>query len=269
MSVMSSFSDLKHVAMEIRKKFLSMHFTAKAGHIGSGLSDIEMLTYLYWRFLRPEDAFILSKGHSASSLYATLYIKGVFSDEEIKTYYRDGTKFPAHPAALVHPSIPLAAGALGHGLPVAAGMAYARRYLKKTDSRVVCLLSDGECNEGSVWEAALFSGHHELSNLTVLIDANGLQGFGRTKDILNLEPLNKKWEAFNFRVSEIDGHDFGQLETVLTDPAIADSPHCIICRTVKGKGISFMENKMEWHYLTMNDAQYLQALKEVEDNDES
>lgn len=246
-----------------------MHFTAKAGHLGSGLSSIDLLTYLYQKGLRKGDKFILSKGHGASALYATLHHFGILSDEEIQSYYQDGTLFPAHPAACAHPAIPAATGSLGHGLSVATGLVYCSQVLREQDAQVFCLLSDGECNEGSVWEAALFAAHHRLKNLIAIIDANGLQGFGRTEDVLGLEPLRQKWEAFRFRVVEVNGHDFDQLDSAfrssVEDPS--SQPLCIIARTVKGKGVSFMENKMEWHYEPLNEAQFLQANQELLDEE--
>jgi transketolase len=256
-------ADLETTAKTVRRKLVAMHYGARANHVGSGLSCVEILTYLYGAWLRPQDRFILSKGHAASALYATLWAKGLFSDSQLQTYYREGTTLPAHPAPRVHPAIPAATGSLGHGLPIAAGMAYANRHLAGGDGRVACLLSDGECNEGSVWEAALFAGHHRLANLVVLIDANGLQGFGRTEDVLNLEPLASKWRAFGFTVDEIDGHDLKQLGTALAHAGSTDAPHSVICRTVKGKGVSFMEDRLEWHYLSMSAEQYDQAAAEL------
>lgn len=143
-------------------------------------------------------------------------------------------------------------------------MAYAYKYLHETPERVACLLSDGDCNEGSVWEAALFAAHHELENLSVIVDANGLQGFGRTEDVLALEPLAKKWEAFGFTAVEADGHDFPSLHAALTQPR-EKKPVCIIARTVKGKGVRFMEDKLEWHYLPMSEEQYARALADLDD----
>ena len=182
-------------ALAIRRKFLRMHFDARAGHLGTGLSDIDVLTYLYRVWLRPSDQFILSKGHGASSLYATLHHVGQMSDDELSTYYQDGTLLPAHPAPCGARAIPVATGSLGHGLPIASGMAHSFKNLRCSEARVVCLLSDGDCNEGSTWEAALFAAHHGLDNLLVIIDANGLQGFGRSEDVLGLEPLVAKWRA--------------------------------------------------------------------------
>jgi transketolase len=250
-------------ALAIRRQFLRMHFEARAGHLGSGLSDIDLLTYLYRVWLRPEDRFILSKGHGASSLYATLHHVGLLSDAELATYYKDDTLLPAHPAPRGVSAIPAATGSLGHGLPIAAGMAYSFKNLRKTSARVACLVSDGECNEGSTWEAALFSGHHRLDNLLVLVDANGIQGFGRTEDVLGLEPFAAKWQAFGFAVSEIDGHDFAALHAALSAP-LSGRPRCIIARTVKGKGVKFMENTVEWHYWPMIEAQYIEALSELD-----
>lgn len=253
-------------ALAVRRQFLRMHFEARAGHLGTGLSDIDILVYLYKAWLGPEDQFILSKGHGASSLYATLHHFGRLSDELMATYYKDGTLLPAHPAPGALEAIPAATGSLGHGLPIAAGLAYAHKYIHQTTQRVACLVSDGECNSGSLWEAALFAGHHRLDNLTVIVDANGLQGFGRTQDVLDLEPLVDKWRAFRFRCEEVDGHDFAALHEVLrrppegAHPSRSGSPTCVVARTVKGKGVALMENKLEWHYLPMSEEQYAAAL---------
>ncbi len=261
--MMETAQSLSRHATEIRKKLLAMHFRAGSGHIGSGLSAVDILTYLYRARLAPPDAFILSKGHAASSLYATLHHQGIFTDEQIATYYQDGTVFPAHPAAGAHEAIVAATGSLGHGLSIACGMAFASRWIEPGPRRVVCLVSDGECNEGSVWEAAMFAAHHRLNNLTVVVDANGLQGFGRTEEVMGLEPLVGKWQAFGFAAGEVDGNDFAQLHAAF-EGADAERPRCIVARTVKGKGIRFMEDKLEWHYLPMNEAQYRAAMAELE-----
>jgi transketolase len=253
---------LREEALAVRRKFLRMHFEARAGHLGTGLSDIDILVYLHKVWLRPGDQFILSKGHGASSLYATLHHFGRLSDADFATYYKDGTLLPAHPAPRALEAIPAATGSLGHGLPIAAGLAYAYKYLHQTQQRVACLVSDGECNSGSLWEAALFAGHHRLDNLTVIVDANGLQGFGRTKEVLDLEPLVDKWRAFRFRAEELDGHDFSRLHQALGN--VPDgAPTCVVARTVKGKGVTLMENKLEWHYLPMSPEQYAGALEDL------
>ncbi len=257
---------LARAALAIRRQFLRMHFEARSGHLGSGLSAIDILTYLYSSWLGPTDQFILSKGHGASALYATLHHFGKLSDVELASYYQDDTLLPAHPAPLGVAAIPAATGSLGHGLPIAAGMAYSYKYLRGADQRVACLLSDGECNEGSTWEAALFAGHHQLNNLTAFVDANGIQGFGRTEDVLALEPFAKKWEAFGFDVSECNGHDFVALHAALAKPS-SGRPRCVIARTVKGKGVSFMENTVDWHYWPMSEAQYQRAIAELDQSE--
>jgi transketolase len=264
MSGEALFRTLQSDALAVRRLFLQMHFKARAGHLGTGLSDIDVLIYLYRAWLREGDKFILSKGHGASSLYATLNHFGILPTEELQSYYQDDTLLPAHPAPAAYAAIPAATGSLGHGLPIACGLAYAYRYLHRTPERVACLLSDGECNEGAVWEAALFAAHHRLSNLCAIVDANGLQGFGRTEDVLGLEPLVRKWEAFGFRAQEVNGHDFRELHAALTS-AVDDRPTCIIARTVKGKGVRLMENKLEWHYLPMSEEQYARALADLDE----
>ncbi|HEX4447772.1 MAG TPA: transketolase [Polyangiaceae bacterium] len=255
-------------ARSIRRAFLKMHYEARAGHVGTGLSDIDLLTYVYGAWLRPQDTFILSKGHGASSLYATLHHFGRLSDADFGTYYKDGTLLPAHPAARALPAIPAATGSLGHGLPISAGIAYAHKHVHGSDARVTCLVSDGECDEGSVWEAALFSAHHGLDNLTVIVDANGLQGFGRTEEVMKLEPLPAKWAAFGFRTSEIDGHDVSRIAAALEEPGDG-RPHCIVARTTKGKGVRFMEDRLEWHYLPMSEVQYREAVEGLGDRDDA
>jgi transketolase len=263
MTAAAVLAALPRDALAIRRKFLGMHFEARSGHLGSGLSDIDVLTYLYRAWLQPEDRFILSKGHGASSLYATLHHVGLLSDADLATYYKDDTLLPAHPAPRGVSAIPAATGSLGHGLPIAVGMAYSFKNLQKSAARVACLVSDGECNEGSTWEAALFAGHHGLENLTVVVDANGIQGFGRTEEVLALEPFAKKWEAFGFDVQELNGHDFSALHAAFAQPA-RGRPRCVIARTVKGKGVKFMENTIEWHYWPMTEAQYREALSDLE-----
>jgi transketolase len=252
-------AELTADARSIRRAFLKMHYEAKAGHLGTGLSDIDLLTYVYGAWLRPQDVFILSKGHGASSLYATLHHYGRLTDEQFATYYKDGTLLPAHPAARALDAIPAATGSLGHGFPIASGLAYAHKHVHGSHARVACLVSDGECDEGSVWEAALFCAHHRLDNLTVIVDANGLQGFGRTEEVMKLEPLPLKWEAFGFRTSEIDGHDISKIAAAMERPADG-RPHCIVARTTKGKGVRYMEDRLEWHYLPMSEAQYREAV---------
>jgi transketolase len=255
-------TQLKKSALAIRKKILEMHYHAKSSHLGTALSEIDLLTYLFGYFLAPHDRFVLSKGHGASGAYATLDHFSKMPKGMIETYYRDGTKLAAHPSPLALEHMPLATGSLGHGLSVATGMALGSR-LAKTNKKVACLISDGELNEGSIWEAALFSGHHKLSNLTVLVDFNGLQGFGKTSDVLNPEPVVQKWESFGFETFRIDGHNFEKIHSAFTQ-ARREKPLCIIAETVKGKGVSFMENTLDWHYLNLNAELFEKAMSEME-----
>jgi transketolase len=254
---------LKRDALAIRRSFLDMHFRVQAGHIGTGLSSIEILTYLYRKFLSHGDRFILSKGHGASALYATLGHIGRLSEADLATYYQDGTLLPAHPAAKAWEDIPAATGSLGHGSPIAAGMAYSFKHLQGSQKRVVALLSDGECNEGSTWEAAMFAAHHKLDNLTLIIDLNGLQGFGRTEEVIDMRPFTQKWASFGWETREIDGHSFAELDAALSAPRTG-RPLCVVAHTVKGKGVSFMENKLEWHYLPLTPELYKTALAGLE-----
>jgi len=260
------FGALRRDALAVRRKLLSMHFEAHSGHIGSGLSCVEILVYAHRIWKKPEDRFILSKGHAASALYAVFNHVGLLSDADLGTYYKDSTLLPAHPAAGALEEVPAATGSLGHGLPIAAGLAFAHRKIRKSSSRALALLSDGECDEGSVWEAALFASHHQLDNLTAIVDVNGLQGFGGTRDVLNLEPLAAKWRAFGFLTREINGHDFKSIHAAVTLPRRRGDrrPLCLLARTVKGKGVRFMENRLEWHYLPMDEGQFKRALKDVE-----
>ncbi len=253
--------ELKNAAKLIRKKLLDMHYTARSSHLGTAFSEVDILVYLFGAFLKSTDRFVLSKGHGASGAYAALDYFEKMPQGMIDTYYKDGTKLAAHPSPLALEHMPVATGSLGHGLSVAAGMAFGSR-LAGTDKQVACLISDGELNEGSIWEAALFAGHHKLSNLTIIVDFNGLQGFGKTADVLNPEPAVAKWQAFGFETMRVSGHDFDQLHKCFVT-AKRTQPLCIIADTIKGKGVSYMENTLEWHYLNMNEEQYKKAVAEV------
>jgi len=261
---MNRSSSLRADAVAVRRVFLRMHYEAKAGHIGTGLSCIDLLVFLYRCGLAEKDVFVLSKGHGVSALYATLNRVGRLSDELLATYYKEGTWLAAHPTPGALPQIPAATGSLGHGLPLACGVALAHRTQHRSAVRSVCLLSDGDCNEGSTWEAAAFAAHHELDNLTVVIDKNDLQGFGRTRDVLKMEPMAAKWRAFGFEVREIDGHDFDQMATSFGPSNAAGVPLCVIAQTRKGCGVSFMEDRLEWHYLPMSDEHYRKAIAELD-----
>jgi len=255
---------LRAEALAVRRRFLAMHHDAHAGHIGSGLSCIDLLVFLYRRHLSEQDVFILSKGHGVSALYATLHHVGSLGEDTLATYYKEGTLLAAHPVPGALPQIPAATGSLGHGLPMACGVALAHRTQHRSRTKCVCMLSDGDCNEGSTWEAAAFASHHDLDNLAVVIDRNDLQGFGASRDVLDMEPLAAKWRAFGFEVRAIDGHDFDQMAVAMSIHPPEGIPLCVIAQTKKGCGISFMERRLEWHYLPMTDEQYRAAVEELD-----
>lgn len=252
---------LKETVQKARVRLLKMHFESGIGHIGGNLSALDILLTLHHRVMTADDDFILSKGHAAGALYVTLWSLGRLSDDQLATFHRDGTKLGGHPVPNGVPGVPFALGSLGHGLGLASGMALGKR-LRGRRGRVFCLLSDGEWNEGSTWESLIFLAHRNLREVTVIVDLNGLQGFGATADVANLGVLGHKLKEFGLEVQEVDGHDTGALERALQTPA-TDRPRAVVARTTKGRGVSFMENKMEWHYLPMTPEQYAVALAEV------
>jgi transketolase len=245
------------------RRLLQMHFESGVGHIGGNLSALDLMLVLHHDVMNEQDQFVLSKGHAAGALYITLWSLGIIDEEELKTFHRDGTRLAGHPPPNGLDEILFATGSLGHGLGLANGLALAKKLLGQT-GRVYCLTSDGEWNEGSNWESLIFARHHELSNLTVVIDMNGLQGFGTTKEVADLSPLINKFGSFGVDTQEVDGHNPHEIATALGKPS-ADGPSFVIARTVKGNRVSYMQNRMEWHYLPMNQEQYLQAMSEVKD----
>ena len=260
------------LARKARAHAVRMVSRAKASHIGTCLSMADMLGALYGGGVlrvRPEepkwperDRFILSKGHGAAILYAVLAERGFISVSELDTYCGPGSRLLGHASHHV-PGIELSTGSLGHGLPVACGMALAAAR-EGLDHRVYVILSDGELDEGSNWEAILFAGHHRLSNLTVLVDSNKIQSFGRVSEVLELEPLRDKWDAFRWNTIPVDGHDHGKLlEALEAAKAVTDKPTVLLCDTVKGKGVSFMEDALAWHYKSPSAEQVEQALAEL------
>lgn len=258
-------------ARRIRVHALRMVHAAKASHIGGCLSMADLLAVLYTRILRvnptrpddlDRDRFVLSKGHATAILYATLAERGFFLPEELQTYCRNGSKLTGHISHAV-PGVEVSTGSLGHGLPIAVGMALAAKSDRRT-WRVFCILSDGECDEGSNWEAILFAPHHKLDNLIAIIDYNKIQSFGSVPEVLALEPFAEKWRAFGWHVVEIDGHDLEAIERALNSlPQETGKPTAIIAHTVKGKGVSFMEHKLEWHYKSPSAEQLNNALAEI------
>jgi len=253
------FDELPRLARRARRRLVTMHYESRIGHLGGNLSALDALLCLHHGLLSPEDHFILSKGHAAGALYVALWSRGLLSEEDLRTFHADGTWLAGHPVPGWSAGIPVATGSLGHGLPIALGMALARK-LNGEEGHVYCLTSDGEWQEGVMWEALIFWRHRGLRNITVLVDLNGLQGFGSTREVASMEDLGRRIEGFGATVVHIDGHD----HRAITE-AVREHPGAVILlHTVKGKGVSFMENRMEWHYLPLSAEQYALALRELE-----
>jgi transketolase len=242
---------------------------------------VEIISALYGSVLRAtsstdpdRDRFILSKGHAGLALYAALVLKGWLEDSALGTFCGDNTLLAVHPVSTL-PGVDFSSGSLGQGLGFACGAALAAR-LQASRRRVFCLISDGECNEGSVWEAAMFAAHHRLSNLHVIVDVDGQQALGRTCEIMNISNLAERWQTFGWRTSEVDGHSVAELADALSAPSTSDAPHVVMARTVFGKGVSYMERgipvtqthlpiqPMNWHYLPMSEHEYQLAMEELE-----
>lgn len=259
----------------IRRIIIEQSKRANVGHIGSALSIADMIAVLYGGVLNipdPEDPdrdrFVLSKGHAALALYAALYLRGLIPEGQLSSYCGDGTLCGVHPEHELE-GVDFSTGSLGQGLAIGAGTALAAR-LQGRDFKSYVLVSDAECNEGSLWETIMFAAHHRLSNLIAIVDDNAQQAFGKTKDVIDLEPLRDKWEAFGWHAVDVDGHDTDALRTALTSLDSSDSrPTVIVAKTVSGRGVSFMEGKVEWHYLPLSDEQYERALNEIGGSDNS
>ncbi len=257
--------NFKNIQKKLRLKILEMYFNANAGHIGCSLSCIDILISIFLNQKTKDDIFLLSKGHAAVALYCCLNEIGEISNEELNTYYKDSTKLPAHPAPNSFHSIPFATGSLGHGFPLAVGIAKAKK-LKNENSYVYVLMSDGDTNEGTTWESAHFASKHKLNNLIAIIDKNSIQGFDKTEDVIGDTAKKEKWTEMGFEVIEIaDGHDINEIikSIDILKSSNNDKPKLIIANTIKGKGVSFMENTIDWHYWPMNETQYKQAIQEI------
>lgn len=265
-------SDTLGLAKRLRIHVLRMTSIGGGSHVGAIFSCADILAVLYGGVLKVDpaapkhpdrDRFVLSKGHAGGGLYAALAERGFFPIEELLTHYQDGSKLSGHVSHKV-PGVDVSTGALGHGLSIGAGMAYSGK-LREAGHRVFCLLSDGECDEGSTWEAVLFAAHHGLENLVAIVDYNRIQGIGRVSDIIGLEPFADKWKAFGWAVQEVDGHDHEALRQALgAVPFIHGKPSCLIAHTTKGKGVSFMEDTVLWHYRIPRGDEYDAALAELE-----
>lgn len=257
-------------ARDLRRSVLDMIYAAKSSHIGGAFSAADILAVLYESVLKIDpanprletrDRLIFSKGHAAAALYSALALKGFFPKDWLKSYCKNDGQLGGHVSSYKVPGVEFSTGSLGHGLPVACGMAFALRR-EKNPGRVFVILSDGEMDEGTTWEAALLANQHKLSNLTVVVDYNKIQSFGRVDDVLKLDPLADKWRAFGWEAMEADGHDHGALCAALT--RAHEGPLVVIAHTVKGKGVSFMQDKLEWHYRPPREDEYAAAVAELE-----
>lgn len=265
--------ELEKMANEIRKDIVTAVHSAKSGHPGGSLSSADIFTYLYFEEMNVDpanpkwedrDRFVLSKGHVAPGLYSTLAEKGYFPKEDLKTLRHTGSYLQGHPDMKHIPGIDMSSGSLGQGVSVAVGMAAAGKYDKK-DYRVYTLTGDGEIQEGQIWEAAMCAGHRKLDNLVVIVDNNNLQIDGSVEDVCSPYPIDKKFEAFNFHVINIDGNDFDQIRAAFKEARETKGmPTAIIAKTVKGKGVSFMENAAGWHGKAPNDEEYEIAMADLE-----
>jgi len=245
----------------VRLRLLRMHYESGVGHLGGNLSAIDVLLTLHHRVMGKDDLFVLSKGHAAGALYATLWSMGRLSEEELLQFHKDHTRLGGHPPASGISDVLFATGSLGHGLGLSAGLGLGKK-LRGQPGRVFCLMSDGEWNEGSNWEALIFLAHNGLTSVVPIIDLNGLQGFGATSEVANLGCLAEKLRGFGFDVRQVDGHNPEAIQQALRVETPAQLT-AVVARTIKGHGVSFMENRMEWHYLPLSAEQYAQAVAEV------
>lgn len=259
------------LAKRIRIHALKMTSLGKSSHVGSAFSMTDIVAVLYNDVMNYDakdpgksdrDRLILSKGHAGAGIYAALAESGFFSTDVLKTHYQDGSNLSGHVSHKGVPGVEFSTGSLGHGLPVATGMAKAAT-LDSASHRVFALLSDGECDEGSNWEAVLFAAHHKLDKLTAIVDYNKIQSLAAVSETIGLEPFGKKWESFGWAVDEVDGHNTDALRDVLTK-RYDGQPNVVIAHTTKGKGVSFMENTVLWHYRTAQEDEFVAALKELE-----
>ena len=261
----------EEICKSVRRDVAKMMHKSLSSHIGGCYSVTEILVTLYFEILNVDsthpdkddrDILLLSKAHSSAALYSVLSKKGFFPKENLDTYYLDGGKLPGHLDKEAALGVEFSFGSLGHGLPVGVGMALANKRINNS-GKIFVILGDGECNEGSVWEAVMFAPHHDLSNLTVVIDYNKIQSFGSTNEVINQEPIAEKWKSFGWNVVQINGHNHDELLNAFNLPH-ENMPKMILANTVKGKGVSFMENSLAWHYKSPNDEELKLALKELE-----
>ena len=265
--------ELQKIACNVRMGIIEGTHAAKSGHPGGSLSIAEILTYLYFVEMNIDpknpkmegrDRFVLSKGHAAPALYSVLAERGFFEKEKLTTLRQIGSILQGHPDMKHIPGVDMSTGSLGQGISTACGMALSAKHFGD-DFRIFTILGDGELEEGQVWEAAMFAAHKNLSNLTAFVDFNGLQIDGSIDEVNSAKPIDKKFEAFNWHVITIDGHDFDQIEAALKEAETIDKPVAIIASTTKGKGVSYMENQVSWHGAAPNDELYAVAMQELRD----
>lgn len=268
--------NLKRISNNVRKSIVEEVYSAQSGHPGGALSCADILTVLYFNQMNidPEkkddlnrDRLVLSKGHASAALYAVLAERGYFSKDELKGFRKLGSMLQGHPDMKHIPGVDMTAGSLGQGLSVANGMAIASK-LDERGFRVYCIVGDGEIEEGQIWEAAMASAHYKLDNLCLIVDNNNLQIDGKVSDVMSVYPLKEKFEAFGFEVFEVDGNDIDELITVFDKAkTVKEKPTAIIAKTIKGKGVSFMEDKADWHGKAPNDEEYKTAMEDLSAND--
>jgi transketolase len=263
---------LQEIAREVRKYILEIACKSKSAHVGSSLSCVDLLVSLYFHELNindndwdNRDIFVLSKGHAAMALYAVLAAKRLMDETTLGGYFQNNGTLPAHLDRFTAKGVEVSAGSLGHGFNVALGMAYGYK-LKGDKRKVFALIGDGESQEGSIWEGALFASKLGISNFTVFLDHNNLQGYGRPEELCCFEPVLDKWKAFGWETYRVDGHDFDQIIAALEMPS-QGKPKIIIADTIKGKGVSFMEDEMKWHYFIVTNELKEEALKDIFDNE--
>lgn len=267
-----SVEQLEKIASQIRGRLVQLSQETSTPHLGGSLSCVDIMTALYWSFLKidptkPDDVLrdrcILSKGHAAPSLFVTLAMRGFFPMDDLLNYAQNDSKLGEHPSLGSAPGVEASTGSLGHGLPIGIGMSLAGR-IQDQSYRVVVVMSDGECNEGSVWEAAMFAPIQKLDNLIVVVDFNQWQATGRSTEVMSLQPLAEKWQAFGWNTFEVDGHDMSSLVKVFDQlPVLNGKPTAVIANTIKGKGVSFMEDDNNWHYRSPTEEEVQEAHRQL------
>ena len=264
---------LEKIALEVRKSVLTEVYSAASGHPGGSLGIADVLTYLYFEEMNVDpknptdpdrDRFVLSKGHTSPALYAVLAEKGFFPKSDLTTFRHKDSYLQGHPVVNKVPGVDMTTGSLGQGISTACGMALSAKISEKK-YRVWTVLGDGECQEGQVWEAAMFASHYGLNNLCAFVDFNGLQIDGAVTEVMNPTPIDEKFKAFGWNVVVIDGHNFEQIANAVNTAKTSSKPTAVICKTIKGKGVSFMENQCKWHGSAPNKEQYEQGMKELEE----